>query len=46
MPQDGKVDYVVFRNYLDHELNKLDLDAISQAETAPYIPFCENDYRA
>lgn len=39
MPQDGKVDYVVFRNYLDHELKKLDLDAISQAETAAYIPF-------
>ena len=41
MPQDGKVDYVVFRNYLDHELKKLDLDAISQAETAPYIPFAK-----
>jgi uncharacterized protein (DUF885 family) len=39
MPQDGKVDYVVFRNYLDHELSKLDFDAKQQAETAPYLPF-------
>ena len=39
MPQDGKVDYVVFRNYLDHELKKLDFDAKGQAETARYLPF-------
>ena len=39
MPQDGKVDYVVFRNYLEHELKKLDFDAKSRAETAPYLPF-------
>ena len=39
MPQDGKVDYVVFRNYLDHELKKLDFDAKAQAETARYLPF-------
>ena len=26
LPQDGKVDYVVFRNYLDHELKKLEFD--------------------
>lgn len=38
MPQDGKVDYVVFRNYLDHELKRLDFDARAQAETAPYTP--------
>ena len=39
MPQDGKVDYVVFRNYLDHELKKLDFDSRAQAETAIYMPF-------
>jgi uncharacterized protein (DUF885 family) len=39
LPQDGKVDYVVFRNYLDHELKKLGFDAKAQAETAPYTPF-------
>lgn len=39
LPQDGKVDYVVFRNYLDHELKKLDFDVKAQAETAPYMPF-------
>ena len=39
MPQDGKVDYVVFRNHLDHELRKLDFEAKQQGETAPYMPF-------
>jgi uncharacterized protein (DUF885 family) len=39
MPQDGKVDYVVFRNYLDHELKRLDFDARLAAETAAYVPF-------
>jgi hypothetical protein len=39
LPQDGKVDYVVFRNYLDHELKKLDFEARQEAETAPYTPF-------
>ncbi len=39
LPQDGKVDYVVFRNYLDHQLQQLDFTAKSQAETAPYMPF-------
>jgi hypothetical protein len=34
LPQDGKVDYVVFRNYLNHELQKLDFDAKSLEETA------------
>ena len=39
MPIDGKVDYVVFRNHLDHELKRLDFVAKSVAETAAYIPF-------
>ena len=39
MPQDGKVDYLVFRSYLDHELKKLDFDAKAQTETAQYLPF-------
>ena len=39
LPQDAKVDYIVFRNYLDHELQKLEFDAKAHAETAVYMPF-------
>ncbi|MDE3197446.1 MAG: DUF885 family protein [Acidobacteriota bacterium] len=39
MSQDGKVDYILFRNNLDHELRRLDLDEKQQAEDAPYLPF-------
>ncbi len=39
MSQDGKVDYVLLRNYLDHELRKLDLDAQADDELAPWTPF-------
>ena len=39
LQQDGKVDYVVFRNHIDHELRKLDSDAKELAETAQYMPF-------
>ena len=41
LPQDGKVDYIVFRNFLDHEIKRLDFDAKSEAETAPYMPFAQ-----
>jgi uncharacterized protein (DUF885 family) len=39
MSQDGKIDYILLRNLLDHELRRLDLDAKTAAETAPYTPF-------
>ena len=39
MSQDGKVDYVLFRNLLSHEVRKLELDARLDADTAPYVPF-------
>lgn len=39
LPQDGKVDYVLFRNYLDHELKRIDFDAGSLNQAAAYIPF-------
>jgi uncharacterized protein (DUF885 family) len=42
LPQDGKVDYVLFRNYLAHELRRIDFDAKSLAETAAYIPFAKS----
>lgn len=39
MSQEGKVDYVLFRSHLEHELRQLDLEAKQQAEIEPLIPF-------
>ncbi len=39
MPEDGKVDYILFRNYLNHELKSLGRAAQLEAEAAPYVPF-------
>ena len=39
MSQDGKVDYILLRNRLDHDLRQLDLDAKTEGEAAAYAPF-------
>jgi hypothetical protein len=39
MSEGGKVDYILFRNHLEHELRQLDIDEKQQAEIAPLIPF-------
>ena len=39
MSQDAKVDYVLFRNNIDHELRRLDLEAKEEAENSAYLPF-------
>jgi uncharacterized protein (DUF885 family) len=39
MSQDGKVDYILLRNRLDHDLRQLNLDAKAEAEAATYVPF-------
>ncbi len=39
MGQDGRIDYLLLRNHLDHELRELDIDSKSREETSPYIPF-------
>jgi uncharacterized protein (DUF885 family) len=39
MSQDGKVDYILLRNHLQHELRQLDLDAKDRAESANLVPF-------
>jgi len=39
MGQDGKIDYILFRNELDHELRRLDLDEKEAAENAVWLPF-------
>ncbi len=39
MSQEGRVDYVLFRSHLEHELRQLDIEAKQQAEIELLIPF-------
>src|ERR1043165_2948363 len=39
MSQDGKIDYLLFRNHLEYELRQLDLQAQQLAEIQPLAPF-------
>jgi len=39
MSQDGRVDYILFKNHLDHELRQLDIQKQAFAEIAPLAPF-------
>src|SRR5688572_32861818 len=39
MNQSGKVDYVLFRTYLERELRQLDIEEKQLAEMKPLIPF-------
>src|SRR2546421_9373214 len=39
MSQEGKVDYILFRSHLEHELRQIDLEAKQQAEIEPLSPF-------
>jgi uncharacterized protein (DUF885 family) len=39
LSQDGEVDYILFRNELDHELRRLELDETEAAENAVWLPF-------
>ena len=41
MTEEGKVDYILFRNHLEHELRQLDIEAKQQAEIQPLIPFAQ-----
>jgi uncharacterized protein (DUF885 family) len=41
MSLDGKIDYLLFKNHLDHELRQLDVQAKMIDETAPLIPFAQ-----
>ncbi len=38
---EGKVDYVLFRNHLEHELQQVDIDGRALAEIAPFMPFAD-----
>ncbi|MEK6288990.1 MAG: DUF885 family protein [Acidobacteriota bacterium] len=39
MSQDGRIDYLLFKNHLDHELRQLDLQTKALAEVATLVPF-------
>ncbi len=39
MSQGGKVDYILFRTHLEHELRQLDIEEKQLAEIAPLMPF-------
>ena len=39
MSQDGKVDYILFKNHLEYELRQLDIQARQLSEIQPLIPF-------
>jgi uncharacterized protein (DUF885 family) len=39
--EDGKIDYLLFRGHLQHELRQLDLAAKNQAEAASLVPFSQ-----
>src|ERR1051326_726795 len=41
MSQEGKVDYILFRSHLEHELRLLDIEAKQQAEIEPLLPFAK-----
>ncbi len=39
LPQEGRIDYILFRNKLNHEIRQLDLDRKRSGEIAELIPF-------
>ena len=39
MSQDGKIDYILFKNHLEYELRQLDIQARQISEIEPFIPF-------
>src|SRR6266705_1352389 len=41
MSQEGKVDYILFRNHLEHELRQLDIEEKQLAEVGPLLPFAD-----
>lgn len=41
MSQEGKVDYILFRNHLEHELRQLDIEEKQLAEIEPLVPFSQ-----
>jgi uncharacterized protein (DUF885 family) len=41
LSQDGKIDYILFKNHLDYELRQIDIQSKQLAEIQPLIPFAQ-----
>ncbi len=41
MSQDGKIDYILFKNHLEYELRQLDIQSRQINEIEPLLPFAE-----
>jgi uncharacterized protein (DUF885 family) len=41
MSQDGKIDYLLFKNHLEYELRQLDIQARQLSEIEPLLPFAK-----
>ncbi|HSE32039.1 MAG TPA: DUF885 family protein [Pyrinomonadaceae bacterium] len=41
MSQDGKIDYILFKNHLEYELRQLDIQARQVSEIEPLMPFAK-----
>jgi uncharacterized protein (DUF885 family) len=41
MSQEGRIDYLLFRNHVQHEVRQLELKTKAEAATAPYLPFAQ-----
>ena len=39
MSQDGKIDYILFKNHLEYELRQLDIQSTQLSEIEPLLPF-------
>ena len=42
LSQGGKVDYLLFKNHLTHELLQLEIESKTRAEIAPLLPFSQS----
>jgi uncharacterized protein (DUF885 family) len=42
LSHDGQIDYLLFRNHLEHDRSQLALDATQMAEMEPLVPFARN----
>src|SRR6266700_3252660 len=39
MSQEGRIDYLLLRNHVQHEVRQLELKTKAEAATAPFMPF-------
>ncbi len=41
MSEDGQIDFILFKNYVEHEIRQMDLQQKASAETAVFRPFSQ-----